>query len=140
MDSLRAHLPSRRFLQSKDLLRAAGAAALTLVVTTLLFLPELALAGGTSVNLGIVDALKNVRKFLTGEVVQIAATIAMVAVLGGVIVRSQRGESITSLVGVGVALVLITNIENVLNLLGISSSSPMASMTAVAESALMVTP
>lgn len=142
MDAVRPLLPSRRFLHLNDLVRALAAVALTLVVATFFLVPEVALAGGqgTGVNLGLRNALRRVRNFMTGEVVQIGATIAMVAVLGGIIVRSQRGESISSLIGVGVALVLITNIDSVIDLLGIESSASMASMAPVAESLLMVTP
>ena len=143
MDTVRPLLPSRRFFHLKDLVRATAALALTLVVASLFFMPEVALAGtsvGNEVDLGLKEALGRVRDFITGDVVQIGATIAMVAVLGGIIVRSQRGESISSLIGVGVALVLISNIENVLVLLGIEQGAAMASMAPVAESALMVTP
>ena len=142
MDAVRPLLPSRRFLHWKDLARAAAAIALSVVFASLFLVPEFALAGGpgTSADLGLRKALSRVRNFITGDVVQIGATIAMVAVLGGIIVRSQRGESISSLIGVGVALVLISNIENVIDLLGISSSASMASMAPAAESLLMVTP
>lgn len=116
-------------VRTKDLRRASFTLLALLAVA---ILPEAAyasLSGGSAsgANLGIQDALTTITDYITGPVATAAATVAMVAILGGIIVRSQRGESITSLASVGVALVVIVNIEEVMTLLGLSQGATMAS-------------
>lgn len=97
----------------------------------LLIAPHLVLAGGTGPDLGLQSALIQVRKFLTGPVVTAAATVAMVGVLYGIIIRSQRGESISSLAAIACSLILITNIEELMDLIGASAGSSMISAESV---------
>lgn len=108
-------------------------ALLTLLVLSIfpLIFPHFAFAGGSGPDLGLQSALIQVRKFLTGPVVTAAATVAMVGVLYGIIIRSQRGESISSLAAIACSLILITNIQELMALIGASAGSSMMSAEAV---------
>lgn len=97
-----------------------------LVLLLSLLVPHPTFATGTGPDLGLQSALIQVRKFLTGPVVTAAATVAMVGVLYGIIIRSQRGESISSLAAIACALILITNIQELMDLIGASAGASMS--------------
>lgn len=113
-------------LTSSDLYRAASASLAVVALFALALAPETVLAGTNQINLGLTGqdgALRSIRDFLTGPLVKIGATIAMIAVLGGVVMRSQRGESITSLAAIGASLLVIINIDQVLQLLNVNTTT-----------------
>lgn len=114
----------------------SGLALLFLLLT--LVVPNIALATGTGPDLGLQSALIQIRKFLTGPVVTAAATVAMVGVLYGIIIRSQRGESISSLAAIACALILITNIQELMDLIGASAGSSMLPTDATTLSAFVL--
>lgn len=125
---MRSYLPSTRFSHARDFLNAAFALAVVALAIGILA-PEVALAGtggGGGVDLGIEAALTTIRDYLQGPIVTIAGTISMIGILGMVIFRSQRGESITGLAAVAAALVVILNITSVFDLLGITAGASMA--------------
>lgn len=112
-------------VRSQDIKRA-GMALVGLAALALLTIPHFALAGGAGVDLGLKAGIKGVRKFLTGPIATITATVAMIGVLAGIIMRSQRGESIGGLAAIGAALLLVLNVETILDLIGATAGSSMA--------------
>ena len=90
--------------------------------------PDLLFAGaseGYQPGIGIQTALITIQKTLQGPIARITAAISMIAVLGGIIFRSQRGESVNGLAAVGVAIILIMNIQTVLSVLGVQEGATM---------------
>jgi uncharacterized membrane protein len=112
-------------IRSQDITRA-GLALVGLAALSLVAIPQVALATGAGVDLGLKAGIKGVRKFLTGPIATITATVAMIAVLAGIIMRSQRGESIGGLAAIGAALLLVLNVETILDLIGATAGSSMA--------------
>ena len=88
--------------------------AVGVVLLLVMTQPSYAVSAGPG-NLEL--TLMNVVDYLTGTTAQILGSLAMVGVLYGVIMRSQRGESVSSLATIGVALILIVNLQDIIDLL-----------------------
>lgn len=99
---------------------AAGVALMLLVI-------EPSFAGSTSgPDSGSLElTLMNAVDYLTGPTAQILGSLAMCGVLYGVIMRSQRGESVASLTTIGIALILIMNLRELLLYLPFSVAASM---------------
>ena len=69
--------------------------------------------------------LMNAVDYLTGPTAQILGSLAMCGVLYGVIMRSQRGESVASLTTIGIALILIMNLGELISYLPFSVAASM---------------
>ena len=76
---------------------------------------------GGSLELTLMHAVD----YLTGPTAQILGSLAMVGVLYGVIMRSQRGESVASLTTIGIALILIMNLGELISYLPFSVGASM---------------
>jgi type IV secretory pathway VirB2 component (pilin) len=117
-----------RFTQKEDIRDAALSFLLGLVTLMLgaVFLsPEIVLAGSGGPALGIDSALQNIIDYLTGPVAISVGTIAMIGILVGVLVRSQRGESIGGLAAAAASLLVILNIDSMIKLISASASAGM---------------
>lgn len=84
--------------------------------------PIMATTSQKASGLGIYSALKVIKNVLQGPIVVTAGTIAVIAILGTIIFRTQRGESIKSLAAVMVAVIMILNIDVLLNLFNITAA------------------
>jgi type IV secretory pathway VirB2 component (pilin) len=87
-----------------------------------------ALASSTAPFLGFrgpTGALTQIREFLTGPTAELLGQAAMIGVLYGIVIRSSRGESISSLATVGACLLVLFSINDLLSLIGISYGAGM---------------
>jgi hypothetical protein len=116
--------------------RQAGYGLLTALCLAVLTLPMASFAGAGG-SLGLASSLQGVLDYLQSDVAELVMFIALIGVLGGIIVRSQRSESIGGLASVAAAFVVLLNIDGITSILGTSTTTAMASETTASAQAVL---
>jgi len=82
-------------------------------------------SSGSSIQFGLQDALNEILAFIQGPIV---FTIISIAIIGGImmmVVKSQRGESVSKLAVPVIGGLALLNIDTILEPLGITASAIM---------------
>jgi type IV secretory pathway VirB2 component (pilin) len=100
------------------------AAAFVFAFGLLLVIPAEA-ATTSTLTFGLQAALNNILSFLQGPVMITVISIVMIASVAGIMIKSQRGESVSKLAIPLVAGLALLNVGSIMDALGLTATAVM---------------